>query len=443
MNNDFLKVGDGTGDAALAHVQTTRSVAATTIDVDTIAGFPPKFVGTYGTLDADGFITPASKRDFYGHIAGPDIIIDGHLPGSTDTGNTAGQVVLIKPNTHWANAVADTIRNITGYGTPGIGTFAAITGTTLVASGDITTATKLNLSGATPTIEATNAASNVTVNVKSKGTGVVQADGVRIHGGADYVQSGLVITADAPGSTRAISITAGVVVINGKPVAVGSLTASVLTASRDAYFDVTSAGVLAPTYVTNNAASPALAAGSIRIGIVVVGASNVASAASINQGQTDKVLPIASSIPYTTTDSLGNLIYNTSPYPDTLGYAQITSAFQTTSFGSDVTVTGLTVVVNVPTNVRRLRIAGFAERIIATGGVQSLYLSIFEGATLLNRGLQTQAGASYNNFVKAEAVFSVTPGVHTYTIKISQELGGTVTLGAGATSPAFIHVKPA
>lgn len=106
LDSTYLQVSDGTADAAIMHITNSRSIGATTIQVDTVAAIPAKFIAIYGTLGSDGFITAASMRNFYGHLSGGNLEIDGFLPGSTDNGNTDGQVVVIKPNTFWANFVA-------------------------------------------------------------------------------------------------------------------------------------------------------------------------------------------------------------------------------------------------------------------------------------------------------------------------------------------------
>lgn len=126
MNYDYLPVSDGNGDAALMHIEADRLAGSATIDVDTVTNVPAKFIGTWGTLGANGQITPASKRDFRGHLSGGDVIIDAMEPGFTDDGNTEGQVIIIKPNTGWANRIATFIKNATGFGTPESVTFADV-----------------------------------------------------------------------------------------------------------------------------------------------------------------------------------------------------------------------------------------------------------------------------------------------------------------------------
>lgn len=135
MNYDHLPVSNGNGDAALMNITAVRLTGATTIAVDTVANVPAKFIGTYGTLGADGFITAASKRDFRGSVSGATLTINAFEPGSVDAGNTIGQVVVIKPTTGWGNRVASFIKNMTGLGVPENVTVAGLTATTITVGG--------------------------------------------------------------------------------------------------------------------------------------------------------------------------------------------------------------------------------------------------------------------------------------------------------------------
>lgn len=169
---DFLSVSNGSGDAALMHIETDRLTGATTIDVDTVTNVPAKFIGTYGTIGPDGLITAASKRDFRGHTSGGNLVIDAFEPGSTDAGNTAGQVVIVKPNTGWADRVATFIKNATGNGTPEAGTFAALTAAAITAvsaaiSGALTVGGNATVTG---NLEVTGTARVIPVAIASAAT---------------------------------------------------------------------------------------------------------------------------------------------------------------------------------------------------------------------------------------------------------------------------------
>lgn len=308
---EYLKASDGSGDAALMHVTAVRASGNPTIVVDTVVGVPAKFIGSSGTLLPSNFVDQTTIMNFDGHLDGSTLIIDNVLPGSTDNGNTEGQVVIIKPNTEWANRVGGFIENAKGFGTPEAAEFADLTAATVTSEGDIA------LSGATPIIKATGAATNIGIEVQPKGTGTAKVRGLKIFRGYNTVESGLIWTADAAGSTRAASMTAGVVVLNGNPLTVSAVTARVFTASKDTYIDVSDAGngagTLVYTEVANNATSPALTAGNMRIGIVVTGASNIADNTSINQGQPSRSLPTNCNVGKAGIDSLGNKIRNTDP----------------------------------------------------------------------------------------------------------------------------------
>lgn len=184
-------------------------------------------------------------------------------------------------------------------------------------------------------------------------SGELSTDPLRTELFYDYVASGMVWSGDAYASTRNASMTSGVIYINGRRLTASAVSARSFTASKDTYIDASDNGdgtaLLTYTEVANNAASPALAANSVRIGIIVTGASNIAAAGSVNQGQEEKVLPIASSVAYTFTDSLGNIICPRDPQRKLLGYRHSRAAFSTAST-SNVIITGLSVPVIIPSD---------------------------------------------------------------------------------------------
>lgn len=118
----------------------------------------------------------------------------------------------------------------------------------------------------------------------------------------DFVASGLIWTADAAGSTRNASMTSGTVYINGRRILLSGVAARTFLANLDTYIDVLDnldgTGTLVYTTVANGAASPALAANSLRLGYIGVGATSIAAAANIVQWGVD---------------SLGNFRRNNSP----------------------------------------------------------------------------------------------------------------------------------
>lgn len=257
----------------------------------------------------------------------------------------------------------------------------------------------------------------------------------------DFVASGCVWSGDAYASTRNASMTAGVVYIGGKRVVVSLVTARSFTASKDVYIDVDNTGTLTYTDTTTNAASPALAANSIRLGIIVVGATNIAAAGSVNQGQENRVLPIASSIPYAVTDSLGNLICPRDPNRKILGYRQITSNITDTTAPALADVAGLSVPVIVPAN-RKIKITAFNSGFETSGGPNTrLAMAIRESSTTLQLSQYREASASLPIYMLAQVAISPSTGSHTYVVSISQNAAGTMLFSASSTQPAYILVE--
>lgn len=135
---DYLPASNGSGDPALMHVTAPRLVSSTTLEVDSVTNVPTKFIATVGDLLASGFIDPATKTEFKGHPDSGNLIIDALEPGSTDVGNTEGQVVVIRPATGWANRVASFIKNMTNLGTPEDVTVDDLTASTVTTTGNAT-----------------------------------------------------------------------------------------------------------------------------------------------------------------------------------------------------------------------------------------------------------------------------------------------------------------
>lgn len=307
--------------------------------------------------------------------------------------------------------------------------------------------------GTDPRISASGTDANVNLNLRGKGL----AKTVTIGAGAatifpyDYVVSGCVWTADSAGVNRNASMTAGVVVINGNPITVAAVTARTFTASKDVYVDVLDngdgTGLLVYTDGTTNAASGALAANSIRLAIIVVGATSIATAASINQGQEDRVLPIASSIPYAVTDSLGNLICPRDPQRRILGYRQKISN-QTVSTSTTTQITELSVPFIAIAN-RKVRTTVVIPKLVSTVGFDDHHITIWDGAvggTKL-QDKEVAPNVSGNTGVSADAFVVTTPsttgGLKTYNAGLSNEnSGGSASiLTAASTSPAYIMVE--
>lgn len=265
----------------------------------------------------------------------------------------------------------------------------------------------------------------------------------------DHVASGGVWTGDSYGSTRVASMTAMICYINGRRISISAVVSRTFTASMDTYIDVLDnedgTGTLVYTEVSNNAASPALVSNSIRIGIIVTGATSIANVGSINQGQTTKVLPIASSIPYQVTDSLGNLICCRDPQQKVIGYRQVTSSVNTTS-ATAVQITGLSIPMNAMPTLKRVKIT-LVLPTLTTSGNNNAGIVVYEGtvpsgtkvaeATLSNTGV----GAATNLHVSR--VYN--PSSASVTLNAGFYINGGSTLSTNSSSgnPTYLMIERA
>lgn len=262
----------------------------------------------------------------------------------------------------------------------------------------------------------------------------------------DFVASGMVISGDAYASTRNASMSAGVVYINGRRISISAVVARSYTASRDTYVDVLDnqdgTGTLVYTEVTNNNASPALAANSLRIGVVVTGASNIAAAASINQGQLDRVLPIASSIPYTYTDSIGNIICprNGSQYR-MIGYRQAIVTTATTGTG-DIPPCNMNVIVPSGRNVQLGAHGSNMTSSAANSAVSLNIVDVTAGANvILNSGSATNASGDAAFGSPQRWYTPPASGVRNFKLQVSRGANAaTVNTNATAANPAALAV---
>lgn len=276
-------------------------------------------------------------------------------------------------------------------------------------------------------------------------SGELSSDPLRTEMFFDYVASGLVWTADAAGSTLNASMTSGVIYINGRRLTLVAVTARAFTASKDTYIDVSDngdgTGLITYNEVANNAASPALTTNNIRIGIIQSGAT-ITAAGAVNQGQDTKVLPIASSIPYTVTDSLGNLICPRDPNRRLLGYRQILGNV-TTASAAQVQVTGLSVPVIIPAG-RKIKVTAYSASIYSSSSGVVVTTTLWDGVvaagTQLTETITAMAAVNQQVPLMIEAINTPTSTSKTYNLGFATG-GGTMTLSAGATYPAFIKVE--
>lgn len=260
----------------------------------------------------------------------------------------------------------------------------------------------------------------------------------------DHVASGLVWAGDAYASTRNASMSAGIIYINGRRISIGAVSARAFTASKDTYIDVLDnqdgTGTLVYTEVTLNAASPALAANSVRIGIIITGATNILSAASVNQGQKDRVLPIASSIPYCFTDSIGNIICPRDPSRRMLAYRQIV-ADATSTGSSDMTGLNLNF---IPPTANDVVISGFigsASSSAANSAIQMVLNDVTAGANVATSWGSTNASGDLASCTPSRVYTPPAAGARNIKAIIGRgNNAATVHSNSVATNPSYIMV---
>lgn len=279
-------------------------------------------------------------------------------------------------------------------------------------------------------------------NIPSGGTSPITRDNESQFA---FVASGGVWTGDSYGVNRNASMTALVCYINGRRILIAAISARTFAASVDTYIDVLDngdgTGTLVYTTVLNNAASPALAANSLRIGIIVTGATTIAAAGSVNQGQETALLPIVSSTPYTVTDSLGNLIYPADPNRKLLGYRRITANVSVAATASGQ-ATGLSVPIIAPVG-RKIKVTAFADSLNNATSTNN-FLEIWDGTvgsnTQVAQGEMFNSQSNGNEFAIASALITPSATSKTYNVGIRTN-AGTVSIVASSVKPAYLMVE--
>lgn len=263
-----------------------------------------------------------------------------------------------------------------------------------------------------------------------------------------FVESGCAWSGDAYASTRTASMTSGVVWLNISGVmtrfALSIVTAHLFTASKDTYIDVDTTGALVYTEVANNAASPALTANYLRLGIIITAATNIAGVGSVNQGQEYKLLPITSSVPYGVTDSLGNLICPRDPNRKLLGERRL---YNTDISRASATIGDFSIVLSCPVNIpsdRKVVVSVGSEYVFTSGASgQGMSFVLYDVTSSVNVDYitLTAPGASYVLPGRFSATYTP-PAAGARTFKpMGSTSSGTVHLTGNTLSTNFIFVK--
>jgi len=194
----------------------------------------------------------------------------------------------------------------------------------------------------------------------------------------------------------------------------------------------------------NNADGFTLGGGTTTRSLTVTGGNVTVTGA----GSNTYTMPSASDtlVGRASTDVLTNkdLTSSTNSFPGTtLGYAQITSMFSTSST-SFVQVTGLTTTVTVPSGGRKVKITAFSKSMYNTSSGAYSEMSIWDGT--VGSGTQisdcTLLTAAANQEVPNSCIAVVTPsaGSKTYNVGLKAS-AGTAAITAATTNPAFILVE--
>lgn len=393
-------------------VNSTRSIGVTTLSCDALTGWEQStavhFV-TYKT-DADGNKKPGSQCDWKGIVSGTTIT-NLTLKAGTDVGNAIGDVVVCMPTAAWAeDMVAGILTHANQDGTLKTG---AVDNTAVIGS-DV--------------VEQTNLHEKLT------------------DYSFDFIASGCVWSGDSYGSTRNASCTSGVVYLSGKRLTVAAVSARTFTASKDVYCDLHDNGDGTAVWVytdnTTNAASPALTAGNLRGAIIVVGASNIANAAAVNQGQEDRLLPIASSVPYAVTDSLGNLICPRDPSRQVLGIKRLLSEYTADTANAWQAVTGLSAPVIVPLG-RKIKCTLQCPNVKSNNTAGSTTLGIAEGAVGAG-AIKAYSSQEYPATTKGSPIVVstvYTPTTSSITLNVGLKSVWSTTMWAESIAPIQLLVE--
>jgi hypothetical protein len=236
-------------------------------------------------------------------------------------------------------------------------------------------------------------------------------------------------------STLTFTFPSGVVYINGYrvPVTGQSFTVGI---NQDTYYDVDVNGTITASPVTNNTASPALAANSIRLLIVV---SNGTTITNLNQGSASSanLTPRVSNRYLQICDTLGNLIYPTDPSPKLVGQGMNIAANYTAGTGANNDIPGMFTPVIVPAG-RDVKLTATACMYGSSGAI--IVTNIYEGATQLGQIKAYQSATNAPSTSTGFVVVSPTPGLHTYKA-VSAATSGNANIENNTAQPSLLTAE--
>lgn len=142
-----------------------------------------------------------------------------------------------------------------------------------------------------------------------------------------------------------------------------------------------------------------------------------------------------------------NMINQAQAQGTTLGYAQTTANFSTSS-NTAVQVTGVSVNVTIPAGGRRVRVTGYCNSpYVSSGSVPAwVVISIWDGPVgtgtdLCDAFVPFSSLNANNTLSPAVAIITPPAGAKTYNLGMKVQSGNTGLIGASASNPVWIHVE--
>lgn len=108
---DLIKASNGSGPAMQAVLTSSRVIGSNNLVVNNTINYPDKFIAELGTIDpVTNQIDPNTIQIVkVSRVDATNLVIDEFAQGYSDLGNSAGDVVLIRPTTEWANNIASVL----------------------------------------------------------------------------------------------------------------------------------------------------------------------------------------------------------------------------------------------------------------------------------------------------------------------------------------------
>lgn len=364
-----------------------------------------------------------TQQVFIGEVSGSSVINAIWSEGSNVSHSAGATIIDYWTATHQAALVKGLLVEHTQAGH-----HSDITATSITTTGNSDVGGNADVEGTLHSDGAFSTDSTTATRKDQSGNDIAIDPVYRNEGfqGFDYVATGLVSTTSS-GLTAAIS--AGTYYIAGKRYTYAGGT-KLLTASKDSYLDINTAGTITEVTATIGAASPALTANSVRIAKILT------AGAAITSHNTGGVLATAF-------DSIGNRIRRTDPHDRIIGYFEITSTFSTAAT-SATQITSLSTPAIIPSATSVITAVLDGPSILLPSNVTST-LGIWDGTVgsgtrVAHKDLINSAGAAQENPHTERSYTPGAAGLKTFNGSLHQSSGSSGTLNADATQPTFVKI---